>query len=126
MAQAAIKHNLLPRTISFKGALQTLEALQPVIALRAAHNSQWRLNLYQRLLDAVAVHRVADRPDRFEPRLRKRRHKKYFPLLKPTSYRKLSAIREIHRSTIAHLLGIFSRVHDARPAVTPIIGGVLC
>jgi hypothetical protein len=80
MAQAAIKHDLLPRTISFKGALQTLEAFQPVIALRANHDSQWRLNLYQELLDAVAIHRVADRPNRFEPRLRKRRHKKYFLL----------------------------------------------
>jgi len=34
------------------------------------------------LLDAVAVHRVADRPDRFEPRLRKRRPKKYGKLIK--------------------------------------------
>ena len=95
MAQAAIKHNLLPRTISFKGALQTLEAFQPVIALRADHNSQWRLNLYQQLLDAVAVHRVADRPDRFEPRLRKRRHKKYFPLLKPRHVTKLEMIKRV-------------------------------
>jgi len=74
MAQAAIKHDLLPRTISLKGALQTLEAFQPVIALRADHDSLWRLNLYQQLLDAVAIHRVADRPNRFEPRLRRRRH----------------------------------------------------
>jgi hypothetical protein len=29
------------------------------------------------LLDAIAAHRVGDRPDRFEPRLRKRR-KDYF------------------------------------------------
>ena len=31
-AQAAIKHGIEPRTISFKGTLQTLEAFQPVIA----------------------------------------------------------------------------------------------
>ena len=27
------------------------------------------MGLYQQLLDAIATHRVADRPDRFEPRL---------------------------------------------------------
>ena len=29
MAQAATKHNIEPRSISFKGAIQTLEAFQP-------------------------------------------------------------------------------------------------
>jgi hypothetical protein len=32
MAQAATKHGIEPRSISFKGTLQTLEAFQPVIA----------------------------------------------------------------------------------------------
>ena len=32
IAQAAAKHNVEPRTISFKGAIQTLEAFQPLIA----------------------------------------------------------------------------------------------
>ena len=31
MAQAALQHDIEPRTISFKGALQTLEAFQPLI-----------------------------------------------------------------------------------------------
>jgi hypothetical protein len=96
MAQAAIKHGLLPRTIRFKGALQTLEAFRPVIALRAAHDSQGRLQLYQQLLNAIAVHRVADRPDRFEPRLRKRRHKKYFPFLKPRRVTKLEMLQRVN------------------------------
>ena len=39
--------------------------------------------LYDQLLDAVATHRVADRPDRFEPRQRKRRQKKYDRMMKP-------------------------------------------
>ena len=34
------------------------------------------------LLDAIAVHRVANRPDRFEPRARKRRYKNYPFLMK--------------------------------------------
>ena len=45
MAQAATRHDIQPRTISFKGALQTLEAFQPVIALQGQHDSQWRLHL---------------------------------------------------------------------------------
>ena len=32
-----------------------------------------RLRLYHDLLDAIAAHRVADRPDRYEPRVKKRR-----------------------------------------------------
>ena len=83
MAQAATKHGIEPRSISFKGTLQTLEAFQPLIAFQGQRGSSFRMNLYQHLLDAIAVHRVADRPDRFEPRLRKRRHKKYFFLMKP-------------------------------------------
>src|SRR5947209_11487809 len=33
----------------------------------------FRRTLYQYLLNAIALHRVVDRPDRFEPRRRKRR-----------------------------------------------------
>jgi hypothetical protein len=83
MAQAAAKHGIEPRSISFKGAVQTLEAFQPVIALQGEHNSEIRRILYEHLLDAIAKHRVADRPDRYEPRLRKRRPKHYGYLRKP-------------------------------------------
>ena len=83
MAQAASKHGLEPRSVSFKGAMQTLAAFQPVIAFRGEGDSALRMNLYQQLLDAVASHRVADRPDRFEPRRRKRRPKPYDRLMKP-------------------------------------------
>lgn len=75
MAQAAQRHGVESRSISFKGAIQTLEAFQPVIALQAEHDADYRHRLYEQLLDAVATHRVADRPDRFEPRKKKRRHK---------------------------------------------------
>jgi hypothetical protein len=83
MAQAAIKHDIEPRTISFKGAIQTLEAFQPLIAAQGDRDRSHRRCLYQELLDAVATHRVADRPDRFEPRQRKRRQKKYDRMMKP-------------------------------------------
>ncbi len=83
MAQAASEHEVQPRSISFKGAVQTLEAFQPLIAMQGDRDSSHRLSLYQKLLDAVATHRVADRPDRFEPRQRKRRQKKYDRMMKP-------------------------------------------
>jgi hypothetical protein len=83
MAQAAARHEIVPRSISFKGALQTLDAFQPLIEHRAAHHTAYRLQLYQHLLDAIATHRVADRPDRYEPRLKKHRRNNYDYLTKP-------------------------------------------
>jgi hypothetical protein len=83
MAQAAATHDLLPRAVSFKGAIQTLEAFQPVIELQAAHDPVQRARLYQRLLDAIATHRVSDRPDRYEPRVKKQRRNHYGWLTRP-------------------------------------------
>ena len=83
IAQAASQHDVLPRSISFKGAVQTLEAFQPLIAIQGERGSTWRRNLFEQLLDAIATHRVADRPDRFEPRLKKRRRKTYDLMMKP-------------------------------------------
>ncbi len=82
IAQAANKHDILPRSISFKGALQTLEAFQPLIDFQEYRGSSFRSDVYQQVLDSLVVHRVADRPDRFEPRKRKRRPKKYPNLIK--------------------------------------------
>ncbi len=70
-------------TISFKGTIQTLEAFQPLIAMQGRHDAAFREHLYQHLLDAVASHRVSDRPHRYEPRRRKRHARKYFTFIKP-------------------------------------------
>jgi hypothetical protein len=83
MAQAASKHDLVPRSLSFKGAIQTLEAFQPVIDLQTDCGAAHRFQLYQHLLDAISTHRVADRPDRFEPRVKKHRRNHYDWLMKP-------------------------------------------
>lgn len=83
MAQAAATHEFLPRSLSFKGAVQTLEAFQPVIELHAAGGAAHRLRLYHDLLHAIATHRVADHPDRFEPRLKKQRRNHYGWLMRP-------------------------------------------
>src|SRR6266576_1581680 len=83
MAQAAAIHDLMPRSISFKGTIQTLEAFQPLIELRGTHHRPSLLQLYRHLLNAIATHRVADRPDRFEPRVKKRRLNHYGWLMRP-------------------------------------------
>jgi hypothetical protein len=83
LAPAAATPGLEPRSISFKGAVQTLEAFQPLLEYRTAQDPAQRLRLYQDLLQAIATHRVADRPDRFEPRAKKRRRNHYNWLTKP-------------------------------------------
>ena len=83
MAQAALRHDVEPRTISFKGALQTLEAFQPLIDFQGHRGASFRQRIYQQLLDSIVQHRVADRPDRFEPRQKKRRHRKVEWMTKP-------------------------------------------
>jgi hypothetical protein len=79
MAQAAARAGVAPRAISFTGAMQTLAAFRPLLEGGAAG---WR-RLYDDLLDAVATHRVGDRPDRYEPRVKKRRWNHYGWLTRP-------------------------------------------
>ena len=83
IAQAATKHAIEPRTISFKGAIQTLAAFQPLIEAICRDRTKHRIEIYHQILDAIAMHRVGDRLDRFEPRLRKRRDGAYDLLTKP-------------------------------------------
>jgi Transposase DDE domain len=93
IAQAATKHAIEPRTISFKGAMQTLAAFQPLIEAVCRDRTKHRIEIYQKILDAIVMHRVGDRPDRFEPRLRKRRDGAYDLLTKPRHLAK-SEIRQ--------------------------------
>jgi hypothetical protein len=83
------------KSISFKGAIQTLEAFQPLIAAQGDCASTCRRSLYDQLLDAVVTHRVADRPDRFEPRQRKRRQKKYDRMMKPRNELKREMLKRV-------------------------------
>ena len=80
MAQAAQEHGLTPRQISFKGTLQTLNAFCDCLRLCAPGALA---DVCRRLLAAVARHRVGNRPDRLEPRAKKRRAKPYPLLNKP-------------------------------------------
>jgi hypothetical protein len=47
------------------------------------------------VLRAIARHRVADRPDRFEPRMAKRRPRNYDRLRKPRKEIKLDMIKRL-------------------------------
>ena len=97
MAQAAARHDIPPRSISFTGSMQTLEAFQPVLALGPARDAAGRRVLYHELLGAIATHRVADRPDRFEPRLKKRRKDYCGWFTKPRAELKRRMAKGIHK-----------------------------
>jgi hypothetical protein len=79
-AQAAQEHNLTPRQISFAGVVQTLEAFRDMLI---ASSDDHRGTVYEGLFLAIAAHRVADRPNRVEPRRLKRRDDKYQMLGRP-------------------------------------------
>ena len=78
MAAAAFQSGKSPWEISFKGTLQTLDQLLPIL-LSKITNEAW----CNALMAAVATHVVGHRPDRFEPRLVKRRPKPYKHLREP-------------------------------------------
>jgi hypothetical protein len=93
MAQAAAEHDVEPRSISFKATLQVLEAFRSLIAFQCDRGAAHRAALYRQILTAIAVHRVADRPDRFEPRMAKRRPKRYDRLTRPRAEIKLRMLK---------------------------------
>ena len=80
MAQAAEEHQRTPRQISFAGTMQTLNEFRgSLLHATAAELPEWT----QRILAAIARHRVGNRPGRCEPRKVKRRPKGYSRLLLP-------------------------------------------
>jgi hypothetical protein len=87
MAVSAQAAGVEPWTISFKGTLQTIGNLLPLLHTRLT-TPDW----CTALLDAIATHNVGDRPNRFEPRVRKRRPKKYKLMREPReNYRRRMA-----------------------------------
>jgi putative transposase len=79
MLEAALAGGVAPHQLSFKGAIQSLNAfLGTVIA-----DSRNARGLYAALLWMTGAHRVANRPDRIEPRLLKRRSKPHKLLQEP-------------------------------------------
>jgi len=79
IAKAAQAYKRRPHTVSFKGAMQTINAFRDYMLMDLTSN--W----YTELLKAIAYHEVGDRPGRYEPRARKRRPKPYKLLQIPRS-----------------------------------------
>jgi hypothetical protein len=77
MAEAAQAEERLPWELSFKGTVQAVNAFATL--LWTARPDEL-LDLCQRLRELVGSQHVGDRPNRYEPRARKRRPKEY-PLL---------------------------------------------
>ena len=78
MAVAAVQAGREPWTISFKGALQTINNLLPILSTQVS-TEEW----CQTLLDSIVTHEVGNRPDRYEPRVKKRRPKSYKLMSEP-------------------------------------------
>jgi hypothetical protein len=80
MAQAAYRGNVLPRELSFKGALDLLNAF----AENLCHSPRGqRASCQAQLLASMARLKLPDRPGRVEPRAVKRRPKPHRLLTKP-------------------------------------------
>src|SRR5262245_49924821 len=79
MAEAARAGSVSPRALSFQGALHTVRSFE------ASHlyDPTWIEADLPRLLELIRQKRVADRPDRYEPRAVKRRPKPYPRLSMP-------------------------------------------
>ena len=80
LARAALDLGALPRELSFKGALQAIQAFAERLVGAEEEAVQ---ELQEWLVIVVASHQVGDRPDRVEPRKRKRRPKHYPNLTQP-------------------------------------------
>ena len=76
MAQAALRHGVVPRQVSLQEARQTLAAFSSELAQASSTRREGVLAI---VLTAIISHRVGTRPDRYEPRACKRRPKPYPP-----------------------------------------------
>lgn len=80
MAKAGYLHRLSPNMISFKGTIQLLSEFRKKI--QGTSGKKWKRFL-EVLLDAIAYHKIGNRPGRVEPRAVKRRPKPYPRLTVP-------------------------------------------
>jgi hypothetical protein len=80
MAAAAVRSGLVPRTLSFTGALQAFNAFGTALLFAAASTKD---ALLEALYGTMCAHRVGQRPDRLEPRAIKRRPKPHPLLTRP-------------------------------------------
>ena len=94
MAEAAALHHQDVARISFKGSVGAVRHFSSVIA--QAKSRRQALQLTIALLETLADGLVPDRPGRAEPRVKKRRHKRYPLMTKPRHHWKTTLCRPIH------------------------------
>ena len=113
IAIAAAQRSVLPYQISFKGALQT--RMNFLASLHVDTDlDQWCI----RLLSAIASEEIGNRPDRVEPRVKKRRPKPYDAMTKPRSeYKKAYRRRTYIKVPVP--FGSFGRAIWVVPFVVP-------
>jgi hypothetical protein len=92
MAQVAWRHELEPRRLSFKATVQTLAAFAPQVQ-RTRREELPRLA--EQIAAAIVRHQVGDRPDRYEPRARKRRYDNFKHLLRPRAEAKALLLKGV-------------------------------
>ncbi len=78
MALAALQSGVRPWQVSFKGALQTINQFLPQLCSASSVAA-----ICEAFVRCIAAHVVGNRPDRYEPRVRKRRPKEYAYMTKP-------------------------------------------
>lgn len=78
MSATAVRHDMTPRQLSLRGTQQMVNALAFLLTTSPLENLD---ALCDSLFDAIAQHPVGNRPNRYEPRKRKRAAKPY-PRLK--------------------------------------------
>jgi hypothetical protein len=88
MLEAVAQSDIPLQSVSFKGTLSTLRQWAPCFAVLSRHAQR---TLWTELLKAIASDPLPHRPNRVEPRARKRRPKNYQLLNKPRHQ-----FREIH------------------------------
>jgi hypothetical protein len=84
MAEAAGIYDQDVARLSFKGSVQTVRHFSQVIA--HASSRRKAVQLTNDLLQTLAQALVPDRPGRAEPRVIKRRHKRYSLMTRPRNY----------------------------------------
>ena len=95
MAESAAIHDQDLARISFKASVEAVHPFGVVIA--QASRRRQALQLTNELLETLARALVPDRPGRAEPRVKKRRHKRYPLMTKPRAAWKTTIGRRIHR-----------------------------
>jgi Transposase DDE domain len=100
MAQAAYRGNILSRQLSFKGALQLLNAFAETLR----HGPRGQLASCQaHLLASMARLKLPDRPGRAGPRAIKRRPKPYRLLTKPRHTWRARLVRQQEKRRVEFL-----------------------